>query len=345
MARRFKVGFIGCGSAVQVFHIPGYKNTAGVDLTAACDPGKKQREAVRRMCEGIRVYPDYKRMLAAEQLDMISVASPNRFHAEHALAALAHGAHVLLEKPPVLEMKDCRRIREAVAGGDRQLIVGFTQRHTPAYGRVRRLLEEGAIGEPYMVRIRFAHRGPYPGWAQSPWFYDPHRAGGGALLDMGIHAIDLALWLLGPVRSVQAMVRTLRKKIDVEDNAVLLLEFERSRTLGYIEAGWTSPAGFRGIEIMGDRGCVVVEPEKGLRLTTGDTSPDVSRRSPMRTRLLMKGPITDGWAHEIPTVVRALRRGEDLGSGIDAGAAALSVALAGYRSSRTGRSVDVAIVR
>ena len=343
MAKKFKVGFIGCGSVVQVFHIPGYQKTPGIEFAAACDPGKKQRETVQRMCPGIRVYSDYRKMLASEQLDLISVASPNRFHAEHALAGLAHGAHVLLEKPPVLEMKDCRRIEKAAAASKGQLIVGFTQRFTPAHIRVRKLIEDGAIGDPYMLRIRWAHRGPYPGWAQSRWFYDPQLAGGGALWDMGIHAIDLALWLLGPVRSVQAMVRTLRKKIEVEDNAVLLMEFERAKAMGYIEVGWTSPAGFRGVEIMGDRGCIVVEPEKGLRLTTGDTAPDGKMN--MRTRMVMKGPLQDGWSREITEVVRALRRGDDLDSGIDAGAAAVAVALAGYRSSRTGRAIDVVSIR
>lgn len=345
MARRFKVGLIGCGSVVQFAHIPNYQKTPGVELVAACDPGKKQRTAVGRLCQGIRLYDDYRTMLASERLDMISVASPNARHAEHALAAIKHGAHVLLEKPPVLRMRDIDRITRAVRQSDHQLIVGFSQRFAPANRRVRALLQQGAIGDPYMLRIRMSHRGPYPGWAQTTWFYDPKLAGGGALLDMGIHAIDLALWLLGPVRRVQAMVRTLRKKIAVEDNAVLLLEFARGRTLGYIEVGWTSPAGFTGIEVMGDRGCIVMDYMQGLRVTTGDTSPDVSKKATMRTRVVMKGPLESGWTREIPEVVKAFRGGDNLGSGIETGGAALAVALAGYRSSRSGRAVEVASIR
>jgi len=345
MSRRLRVGFIGCGSVVQFAHIPGYRKAAGVEIVAACDPGKKQREAVGRLCKEIRLYRDYRVMLASEQLDIVTVASPNAFHAEHAVAALAHGAHVLLEKPPALRMRDIDRIGRALQQSDRQLIVGFSQRFAPANRRVRQLVRQGAIGDPYMIRIRMAHRGPYPGWAQTRWFYDPALAGGGALLDMGIHAIDLALWLLGPVRRVQATARALRKRIAVEDNAVLLLEFESGRTLGYIEVGWTSPAGFTGIEVMGDRGCIVMDYAQGLRVTTGDTSPDLSKKAGLRTRLLVKGPLPTGWAREVPEVVRAFRRGEDLGCGLEAGRAALAVALAGYRSSRTGRAVEIASIR
>jgi predicted dehydrogenase len=196
-----------------------------------------------------------------------------------------------------------------------------------------------------MIRVRLAHAGPYPGWAKNDWFYRPRLAGAGALLDMGIHAIDQAIWHLGPVRSVQATARTLRKNIQVDDNAVLLLEFERTRALGYIEVGWTSRAGFNGMEIMGDKGCIVENYAGDLTLTTGRITPNMKKRPTMKTRVLDKTPQHGGWSIEVPEVVRALRRGSDLGSGIDAGASALAVALAALKSSRTGRRVRVADAR
>ena len=226
-------------------------------MVASCDPVRARRNEARRICDRMRTYEDYREMLEAEQLDVISVASPNKFHAEHAIAALEHGAHVLLEKPPALSMKAIAEIKTAVKRSGRKLIVGFTHRFARGNQRIHQLLADGAIGPPFMIRIRLAHLGPYPGWAKSDWFYSPTLAGGGALLDMGIHAIDQAIWQLGPVKSVQAMARTLRKSIKVEDNAVLLLEFARGKAMGYIEVGWTSPSGFCGIEIMGDKGSIV----------------------------------------------------------------------------------------
>lgn len=345
MAKTWKAGVIGCGSISQMMHMPGYRKTPGVKLVAACDPVVERRDEALRIEPNLRTYENYRRMLDAEPLDAVSVASPNRFHAEHAVAALDSGAHVLLEKPPALSMKEIAQVRAAVKRSGRKLIVGFSHRFMRGNVKMNRMIAAGAIGEPFMIRIRLAHAGPYPGWAKCDWFYSPALAGGGALLDMGIHAIDQALWHLGPVRSVQAMVRTLRKNIKVDDNAVFVLEFERSRALGYIEVGWTSPAGFCGMEIMGDAGCFVENYAGQLTMTVGKITPDMKKRPKLKTRVIDETPQHGGWSIEVPTVVKALRQGSDLGLGIDTGGAALAVALAGYESSRTGRRVLVSSIK
>jgi len=340
--KTWKAGVIGCGSVAQHLHLPGYIRTPGIELVAACDPEPARHKEVRQIKKDLHVYSDYRKMLANEQLDVISVAAPNKFHAEQAIAALKHGAHVMLEKPPALSMREIAAIKKAVKKSGRQLIVGFSQRFNRGNRRMHELLKKGVIGEPYMIRIRFAHRGPYPGWAKDRWFYNPVKAGGGALLDMGIHAIDQAHWLIGPIKRVQAEVRTLRKKIAVEDNAVLLLEFANPRVLGYIEVGWTSPSGFAGIEVMGDNGCIVEDYNGVLSLTTGEITPDTKAAHKLKTRIIDKAPKTGGWAWEVTDVVKAFRAGSNLGCGIDAGGAALAVALAAYESSRTGKRVEVA---
>lgn len=345
MAQTWKAAVIGCGSIAQALHLPGYAKARGVSLTAACDPARQRWPEARRFGESLRMYDDYRAMLENESLDVVSVASPNRFHAEHACAALRAGAHVFLEKPPALSMDEIAQIKEAIKQSHRKVIVGFSQRFYRGNQKIQRLLKAGAIGTPYMIRVRLAHAGPYPGWAKDDWFYKPKLAGGGALLDMGIHAIDQALWHMGPARSVQATVRTLRKRIKVEDNAVLLLEFARSRALGYIEVGWTSPAGFSGIEIMGDEGCIVEDYAGALTLTTSKITPDTSAAIRRKTRVVDRHPAVGGWPIEIREVVKAFRSGSDLGIGIDVGGAALAVALAAYESSRTGRRVDLGPVR
>ncbi len=345
MARTLKAGVIACGSIAQMMHLPGYAKCPGVELAAACDPEDKRRREVQRIKPGLRTYDDYREMLKAEELDIVSVCSPNRFHAQHAVAALEHGAHVLLEKPAALNMKEIAAIRAAVRKSGRRLIVGFSHRFMRGNRKIHKMLAAGVIGEPYMIRMRLAHAGPYPGWAKSDWFYSPKLAGGGAMLDMGIHAIDQLLWHLGPVKTVQAMARTLRKPIKVDDNAVLLLEFARSKALGYIEVGWTSPSGFNGIEIMGDSGCILENYAGQMTLTTGKITPNMKKRAKLRTRVVDAAPTHGGWQIELGEVVKAFRKNSDLGMGIDAGGAALAVALAGYESSRTGRQVQVADVK
>jgi len=217
----------------------------------------------------MRVYDDNRAMLEAEKHDVVSVASPNCFHAEHACAALRHGAHVLLEKPAAVSMKEIAQIQQTVRQTRRKLVVGFSHRFMRGNQKINKLIRAGAIGEPFMIRMRLAHAGPYPGWAKNDWFYSPTLARGGAMLDMGIHAIDQLLWHLGPARSVQATAATLRKKIRVDDNALLLIEFEKTDALGYIEVGWTSPSGFNGMEVMGDKGCVIENYAGDLVMTTG----------------------------------------------------------------------------
>lgn len=342
MARTWKAGVIGCGAIAQALHIPGYLKTPGVKLVAGCDPvPQRLHEAAALAGEGLRTYADYRQMLAAEPLDVVSVATPNKFHAEQAVAALEAGTHVILEKPAAVNLREVNRIRQAARSTGRLVVMGFSHRHYRGNQRMHKLIQAGAIGEPYMIRIRFAHRGPSPSWAKSDWFYNPNLAGGGALLDMGIHAIDQCQWLLGPIRSVQARALTLRKDIKVEDNAILLLEFKRPRALGYIDVGWTSPAGFVGLEIMGDRGFLRQENTGTTTLTTGRISPNMKVRPKLRTRVIDDRPATGGWATEIATIVKALRKGSDLDCGIEAGASSLAVALAAYESSRTGRRITV----
>lgn len=341
MAKKLKAGVIGCGSIAQALHLPGYAKHPAVSLVAAADPDKKRRAEAAGIFGVERTYGDYREMLEAEGLDVVSVASPNRFHAEQAIAALQAGAHVLLEKPAALTMEEIARIKAAVRKSGKVLIVGYSHRFHRGNLKAKKLVESGAIGEPYMMRVRFAHMGPLPGWAKSDWFYNPKLAGGGALLDMGIHAIDQCLWFCGPVKSVQAVESTLRKDIPLDDAAVLLLEFANGKTLGYIEVGWTSPTGFTGVEIMGDGGSILIDYNNGMTLTTGKLTPNLKARVQRKTRLIDPKPTTGGWPAEVPELVKHIRTGSDRGHGIDAGGAALQVALAAYESSRTGKRVKL----
>jgi len=127
----------------------------------------------------------------------------------------------------------------------------------------------------------------------------------------------------------------------VEDNAILVLEFASGKALGYIEVGWTSPTGFNGVEILGDKGSIVIDHANGMTLTTGKTTPNAKVRIQRKTRLIDPKPTTGGWSAEFPNDP-AHPQGQRPGHGIDAGGAALAIALAAYESARTGRRVKPA---
>lgn len=341
MSRKKKrIGVIGAGAIAQGCHIPGYAAASHCELVAIADPKRScLKEVEAKGYAFARQYRDYRKMLAAEELDAISICTPNALHKEMALAALKHGADVLLEKPMTLTLAEAQAVARAAKKSRGRVMVGFTHRFNEHCEKAKAALERGTIGKPYMVRIRFAHTGPWPGWARSKWFYNPELAGGGALLDMGIHAFDLAAWFAGPVTRVQAAVGTLRKRIAVDDNAVVALEFDSS-CLGYVEVGWTSPAGFCGVELMGDDGTIIIDyGQDRSTVTSGAVRPDGSHT--LKTRTLHNRTRQGPWAREMACFTKGLKNSAAFPVGIEAGTASLAVALAAYRSAATGKRVSI----
>jgi len=338
MAQTFRAGVIGCGAIAQALHLPGYRRRKDVVRLVGCDPDATNLAEAKTKFKLDATYDDYRRMLADEALDLVSVCTPNCFHAEQAIAALEAGAALLLEKPVATNVADAERIAEAVARTGRRCMVGFSHRLYESNRRMHAVIREGRIGKPFMIRIRFAHRGPQPGWAKSDWFYRPQLAGGGAMLDMGIHAMDLARLLIGEVRSVAAQVATLRKPIEVDDNAVLGLAFDDA--LGYIEVGWTSMPGFTGVEVYGDEGTLINDYSQPLRLGSGTASPDAREKSAFTWQTLCE-PRGGSWNIEMDHFVDGVIEGEPFGMDIADGVAAVRIACAAYESARTGRRIEL----
>ena len=245
---------------------------------------------------------------------------------------------MLCEKPMALSLDDADAMMDAAKRARRKLMIGFTHRLLRGNQQCKQMLQERALGKPFMMRARFAHGGPIPGWAKDRWFYDKRKAGGGALLDMGIHAIDLCLWMMGPVKSVTANAATLVKRIPVDDNAVLSLEFTNG-ALGYIEVGWTSQPGFIGTEIYGTKGSLINNYLTGLQLCAGKASAgtdDVTKWT-----MIDRKPATGGWPIEIDAWIDVVRGNEKLTMTGATGRSALAVALAAYESSKTGKRVNL----
>ncbi|MCH7959581.1 MAG: Gfo/Idh/MocA family oxidoreductase [Candidatus Hydrogenedentes bacterium] len=330
----YRVGVIGGGAIAQTCHIPGYARDARANLVAVADPNPARHKEIRSRFGDVTAYASYRDMLAKEKLDVVSVCTPNAYHTEHTLAALRHGCHVLCEKPMATTLPQANRMIAAAKKARKKLMIGFTHRLYSGPERTKALLKEKAIGKPFMIRVRFAHTGPYPDWGKGPWFYDPKLSAGGALMDMGIHAIDLAHWLIGPIAAVSARVDTLVKRIPVDDCAVLILEFANG-AMGYIEVGWSSQPGFSGIEIYGTKGTIICDYANGLRMLNGK---GLATRPP-KWKVLDADPTVGGWDVEIQhwlDVVSGKTRSTMTGQ---VGKDALKVALAAYTSSKTGRRV------
>ena len=340
--KKFTAATIGSGAIAQALHLPGYAAREDIGRLVAVDVEPERLTEVKEAYRVDAVYSDYREMLAKETPDFVSICTPNVFHAEHAIAVLEAGAHLLLEKPMTITLESAREVMTAAMKARKQVMIGFSHRFMARNNKVKALLDAGAIGDPYMIRIRFAHKGPFPGWAKSDWFYKPELAGGGALLDMGIHAIDLCHYLIGPITSVAAQMGTLRKDIAVDDNAVLALTLGE-RTMGYIDVGWTSPAGFVGMEIYADKGAIVNNyAEPHLRVCSGSTSPDVTEASTLTWQDVEYSTERDGWANEINEFMDPILAGKAVTANLEAGISSLAVALGAIESAKTGRRVDLA---
>lgn len=339
--KKHRIGVIGAGAIAQHCHIPGYAAAANCELVAIADPEEACLAAVRE--KGWRFaaeHRSHRELLAAgHRLDVVSICTPNKFHADIAVDCLDAGLDLLLEKPVALTLDEAARIADAAARNRRRVMVGFSHRFNELNRAAKAAIDAGQIGRPYMIRVRFAHTGPWPGWAKTDWFYNPELSGGGALLDMAVHAFDLVQWYQGPVRAVSARVATLRKPIAVDDNVVALVEFD-SACLGYIDCGWTSPAGFLGVEIMGDNGCITVDyGAVSATMRRGSVTPD--GKNEIAESVLTSGYKLQPWPAEMAYFTAALDTAEPFSPGLDAGIDTLRVVLAAYESSRSGRRVEI----
>ena len=190
-----RIGIIGAGGIANGAHIPGYRALGdAVQLVACADVHRPtaERTAAQHGIPG--VYADYREMLEREHLDAVSVCTPNRFHAPAVTAALAAGCHVLCEKPPALTADEARQMEAAAGASGRILTFGFMFRFSNEVQAAKRFAEDGALGEVYTGRVTAVRRRGIPGWGV---FTNKELQGGGPLIDIGVHMLDAALYVMG----------------------------------------------------------------------------------------------------------------------------------------------------
>jgi predicted dehydrogenase len=204
---------------------------------------------------------DWRSVVTSSQIDAVVIGTPNALHHSQALAALEAGKHVLIDKPMAMTLAEADEIAECAEQADRRLLIGHMWRYRAEVIATRDRIAAGRIGRP----VRTRGYGIHAGWGPGGWFTDPALAGGGALIDMGVHAIDTARFLLGdpdPVR-VEASIGTAHGDYAVEDDAVVLIEWSNG-VRSVIESGWWQPR-LDGVEadteIFGTAGYERIWPE------------------------------------------------------------------------------------
>lgn len=259
------LGLVGAGNISET-HARAAAAIPGVAIAGVYAPTRAHAERLAAQYGG-EAHDTLDSLLDRRPLDFVAIGSPSGLHAEHGIAAAKRGVHVLVEKPiDVTTARADALIAEAARAGVRLGVI-FQDRLKPDVQRVKALVDQGRLGRPILAAAQVK-------WYRTPEYYRGSRwrgtsalDGGGALMNQGVHTVDLLLWLFGPVRRVFGRTATMLHAIEVEDTAVAVVEFA-SGALGTIEAATSAYPGYsRRIELTGSEGTVMLD---GDRLSSVD---------------------------------------------------------------------------
>jgi UDP-N-acetyl-2-amino-2-deoxyglucuronate dehydrogenase len=270
------IGLIGGGNITET-HARAVRAISGAAIAAVHGTNA---EKVARLCRvyGGTPFLDFDAFLRHRPLDLVILGSPSGLHAAQGIAAASQGLHVLAEKP--LEISTARADEMITAASRAKVRLGviFQDRTKPHIRQLKSWLDRGLLGKILFVDARVKWYRPTEYYSNSHWRGTLALDGGGALINQGVHTIDLLLWLLGDVAQVQARTATLLHKIEAEDTAEALLEFS-SGALGVFHATTAAYPGYpRCVEISGTEGTVILEHDRILAadLRSGAASLDAA---------------------------------------------------------------------
>ena len=251
---KLKIGFIGCGGIANGKHFPGMaQQKEYVDMVAFCDliPERAEKAAKEYGTPDAKVYTDYHELLADPTIDAVHVLTPNVAHCEITVAALEAGKHVLCEKPMAATPADAQKMLDARDRTGKMLTIGYQYRHFPVNQVAKAVVDEGWLGDIYYAEATYLRRRGVPTWGV---FTDKSKQGGGPLIDIGTHALDLTLWMMNNYKPKMVVGSVFKKlgdqkesgnawgdwdseKITVEDSAFGFIIMENGATIS-LESAW-----------------------------------------------------------------------------------------------------------
>ncbi len=195
MDKKLKVGIIGCGGIANGKHLPALKKIPEVEMVAFCDIVVERAEKAKNDygVEGAKVYEDYKELLKDESIDVIHVLTPNREHSFITIDALEAGKHVMCEKPMAKTYAEAKAMYDASVRTGKKLTIGYQQRWRGNSQYLKKICDNGELGDIYYAKATALRRRAVPTWGV---FLNEEEQGGGPLIDIGTHALDLTLWTM-----------------------------------------------------------------------------------------------------------------------------------------------------
>jgi len=341
MAQRIRVAILSFAHYHANFWAEAFRDSPLAEFVGIWDDNAERgMEAANRFA--VQFWPELSPLL--ETCEAVGITSETVQHRPLIEAAASHGCHILCEKPPTATLEDCDKISDIVAKAGILFMQSFPKRFDPVNHELHRMIHEGELGRIALARVRHGHFHGLDPRFTTQWYVDPALAGGGALLDEGIHGADLIRWLFGEPESVTAMISSAALGLRVEDVAVAVFRFpggllaELSTSCGFI-------AGDNAVEVYGTRGTAVLS---GVDLASRDITQEAFLKiyrfgqAERRWNVLPIIPrFKTGVFHQQNPLnfLEALSRGTPPPITLEDGRRALAMILAAYRSAREERTV------
>lgn len=278
-------------------------------LELLCDVPAAKATAMADQFGFARATDDWRALVADPSVDLVCITTPNKHHAEMAIAALEAGKHVHCEKPMALTLDDAQAMADAASSARGRTIVGYNYIRSPAFAHARKLIGEGAIGR--VIHFRGFVDEDYQADPELPWTWRATRAdaGLGALGDMGCHMISMAVELMGPIRSVIGDIRTVHatrpspedgghRPVENDDIASAILEFE-SGVQGLFSTSRSAwgRKNYMAVEIHGTQGMICFDQERMNELRLYQNAGDKAQQG---FRTILAGPVHEPYGHFTP---------------------------------------------
>ena len=242
----------------------GYAKIPDCEVVAIASRTEEHAKAASEKFHVPKVYAgnnSWEEMIDEQELDIISICTPNYLHAPIVLKAVEKNVHILCEKPIAISREELNHLESALAPKGLIFFTSFQKRYNHVFRLIKRVLDENILGKITSVRYFFSHYGPYKSWkalSEEKWFFDSKKAGGGVLLDLGVHCIDMLRYLFGEYDKVNGInFNTSCINMDDEDNCNVLFRFKKD-ILGIISVSWCNEF-LETLDIFGTKGFIKID--------------------------------------------------------------------------------------
>lgn len=341
MKRKYGFGIVGCG-LVSKLHVAAIEKIENAELIGVFNTPKSYAEdfAKKHNC---RVFDTYEEMLNCEDIDIVNICTPSGTHAPLAVEAANHKKHVMVEKPMAITKQQMDELTAAVEQNNIKLAVISQFRFNENIQKVKKAIENGELGDIIIGDIYMKYYRSPEYYSSSDWRGTWAMDGGGALMNQGIHGIDILQYLVGPVKAVSGICKTLARDIEVEDTASLVVEYQNG-AIGVIQGTTCVEPGYpRIIEITGTRGTISLSETEIIKWDVDGKSLDSSQASGNKYGGYRDpGALaTDSHLPQIQDMLNAIE--EDRAPMVDVyeGRKPVDIILAAYKSSELRKQVEI----